>query len=156
MGSGVVAVHLAAAARARHSPRGRADLYLHLFRFIGLAFIAPGVVGPGLDPRWAGAAAYGDLGAALLAGVALLLSGHGVLLRTALWAFSLWGSVDRLRALALGPRYDVPANLHAAYFIPVLGVPLLLWTHGLLFMLLLRRRAPAARRQEDDALDAAG
>ena len=48
--------------------------------------------------------------------------------------------IDLLRAAALGPVYDVVGNLHAAYFIPILGVPLLLWTHLLLLGLLLRRR----------------
>ena len=56
-------------------------------------------------------------------------------------------SVDLLRAAALGPTYGVPEKLHAAFFIPTLGVPLLLCTHLMLFALLLRGArvgAPAA------------
>jgi hypothetical protein len=115
-------------------------LYLHAFRFIGLAFIAPGVVGSGLDMTWARDAALGDVGAAVLALGALAL------IRTrafplALWAFNLWGSFDLLRAAALGPVYDVPPHLNATFFIPVVGVPLLAWTHVAVFARLLRQRA---------------
>jgi hypothetical protein len=119
--------------------RGAAEpiLYLHLFRFVGLAFIMEGVVAPGLDPRWAYPAAFGDLGAALLAGLALL-SGRGFVFRVMLWIFSIWGIFDLIRAAALGPIYSVPAFLHGAYFIPVLGVPLLLWTHAILLVLMFK------------------
>ncbi len=94
-------------------------------------------MGSGLDPGWARDAALGDLGAAVLALVALLL------IRTrafplAVWAFGLWGSFDLLRAAALGPVYDVPPHLGAAFFIPILGVPLLAWTHVAMFAKLLR------------------
>ena len=115
-------------------------LYLHLFRFVGLAFLTPGAVGAGLDPRWAVPAAYGDVGASLLAAFALLAS-RGPLFRPALWLFGLWGTFDLLRAAVLGPAYDVAGRLQSTVFIPTVGVPLLLWTHVVIFALLLR---PAA------------
>src|SRR5919109_1956688 len=46
-------------------------LILHSFRFIGLAFLVPGVVSPDLPPAFAHAAAYGDIVAAMLALLAL-------------------------------------------------------------------------------------
>jgi hypothetical protein len=113
-------------------------LYLHLFRYVGLAFLVPGVVDAGLDARWSHPAAWGDLVAALLAGLALLL-GSGRPFRVALWIFSLWGTIDLLRAAVMGPVFAIVEHLHATYFIVVVGVPLLLWTHGLLFALLIRR-----------------
>jgi hypothetical protein len=120
-------------------------LYLHLFRYIGLAFLIPGVVDSSLATNWSYPAAYGDLMAALLAGLALLLR-TGKYFRIALWVFSLWGTVDLLEAAAMGPIYAIVGHLHATYFIPVIGVPLLLWTHAILFVLLIRRddshRAP--------------
>lgn len=118
-------------------------LYLNLFRFIGLAFLMPGVVAPGLAPEWSHPAAFGDLIAALLAALTLA-SGDGPSFRPTLWLFNLWGSLDLLRALATGPAYDVPAFLQSATFIPVLGVPLLLCAHAMLFILLLRKPAFAA------------
>jgi hypothetical protein len=40
---------------------------LHSFRFIGLAFLVPGVVAPDLPSAFARSAAYGDIVAATLA-----------------------------------------------------------------------------------------
>src|SRR5262249_51660219 len=75
--------------------RPRADalrplLLLHSFRFIGLAFVVPGVVSPDLPAAFARPAAYGDLIAALLALLALaaLRSGPGIAL---VWVFNVWG-----------------------------------------------------------------
>jgi hypothetical protein len=113
-------------------------LYLHLFRYVGLATLVPGVVDSSLDTRWSHPEAIGDLVAALLAGAALLLR-TGRLFRMAVWTFNLWGTIDLLRASVLGPVYGVVEHLDAAYFIIVIGVPLLLWTHGMVFALLLRR-----------------
>src|SRR5262245_20767890 len=124
--------------------RSRADamrplLLLHGFRFIGLAFLVPGVVSPDLPASFARPAAYGDLIAAALALLALagLPSRVGIGL---VWVFNLWGSADLLYAYYLG-RFGVgvePGQLGAAYFIPTVVVPLLLITHGLVFWLLLR------------------
>ena len=47
-------------------------LLFHGTRYIGLAFLIPGVTAEPLDPRFADPAAYGDLLAAILALVALL------------------------------------------------------------------------------------
>src|SRR5579872_2396162 len=72
-------------------------LILHSFRFIGLAFLIPGVVSPDLPAAFAHAAAYGDIIAAILALFALLLlpSAAGV---AAAWIFNLWGLADILNA----------------------------------------------------------
>ena len=48
-------------------------LILHSFRFIGLAVLVPGVVSPELPPAFAYSAAYGDVVAAILALLSLLL-----------------------------------------------------------------------------------
>ena len=75
----------------------RPVLILHSFRFIGLAFLVPGVVSPDLPPAFAHSAAYGDIIAAMLALLALLLlpSAAGV---AAAWIFSLWGTADLFNA----------------------------------------------------------
>lgn len=117
----------------------RPILILHAFRFAGLAFIVPGVVSPNLPPAFAHSAAYGDLGAAALAIIALvfLRSSVGVAL---LWLFNLWGSADLLNAFYEGGRHGLAAgDLGAAYFIVVLFVPLLLITHGIMFRFLLKK-----------------
>ena len=74
----------------------RPALILHSFRFIGLAFLVPGVVSPDLPSAFAHSAAYGDIIAAMLALLALLLlpSAAGV---AAAWTSSLWGTADLCR-----------------------------------------------------------
>jgi len=127
--------------------RSRADalrplLVLHCFRFIGLAFLVPGVVSPELSADFARPAAYGDLIAAILAMLALagLKTRLGILL---VWVFNLWGTADLLYAFYEGNQVGLrPGQLGAAYFIVTVLVPLLLITHGLMFRLLLR--GPAA------------
>src|SRR5919201_1166892 len=71
----------------------RPMLVLHSFRFIGLAFLVPGVVSPDLPSAFAHSAAYGDIGAAILALLALtsLPSAAGVGIA---WLFNVWGTAD--------------------------------------------------------------
>jgi len=117
----------------------RPILHLHLFRYVGLAFLVPGVVGPGLPSGFAAPAAYGDLIAMALAGVALMLGSHRHA-RTAIWVFGVWGFADLLFAFfqgTIGVGIE-PASLGAAWFLPTFAVPLLLWTHVLVFASLMR------------------
>src|SRR5882724_4643544 len=114
-------------------------LILHSFRFIGLAFLVPGVVSPDLPSAFAHSAAYGDMVAAILAllSLASLLRGAGVVIA---WIFNLWGSADLLNAFYQANAAGLMAGqLGATYFLPTLVVPLLLITHGLAFRTLLRR-----------------
>jgi hypothetical protein len=115
-------------------------LILHSFRFMGLAFLVPGVVSPDLPSAFARSAAYGDIIATVLALLALasLPSRAGFVVA---WMFNLWGSADLLNAFyqANSVRLGLHAGqLGATYFIPTVFVPLLLITHGLMFRILLR------------------
>ncbi len=135
--------------------RPRADalrplLLLHAFRFIGLAFLVPGVVSASLPAAFARPAAYGDLAASLLAFVALaaLSSRIGTI---AVWLFNLVGTADLLLAFYNGNRTGLgadPGVQGVLFFVPTVLVPLLLVTHLLVFRLLLgadpqRRTSPA-------------
>jgi hypothetical protein len=114
----------------------RPILALHSFRFIGLAFLVPGVVSPDLPSAFAQSAAYGDLVAAALAllSLASLRSAAGVAI---VWLFNLWGTADLFDAFYQANHAGLTAGqLGAAYFIPTLVVPLLLVTHGLAFRVL--------------------
>jgi hypothetical protein len=136
----------------RRLPRAdalRPLLVFHSFRFIGLAFIVPGVVSPDLPAAYARPAAYGDLIAAVLALLALagLRTRFGWVL---VWAFSLWGSADLVRAFYEGNEIGLPVQagrLGSTYFLVVVVVPLLLITHGLIFRLLLRNDDAIAARK---------
>jgi len=123
----------------------RPILLFHSFRFVGLAFLIPGVVSQGLPHEFARPAAYGDLATALLAllAFAALPGKPGIVL---VWAFNLLGTADLLNAFYEGNRTAVgidPGLQGAAYFIPTLLVPLLLITHGLVFRILLRKEGAA-------------
>src|SRR5271154_4208812 len=65
-------------------------LILHSFRFLGLAFLVPGVVSADLPSVFAHSAAYGDVIAAILALLALLLLPRATGIAVA-WIFNLWG-----------------------------------------------------------------
>src|SRR5215469_6051091 len=122
----------------------RPVLILHSFRFIGLAFLVPGVVSPDLPSAFAHSAAYGDIIAAILALLALisLPSASGVVIA---WIFNLWGTADLFNAFYQANHAGLmPGQLGATYFIPTLIVPLLLITHGLGFRILLGHEKESA------------
>src|SRR5436853_7132157 len=120
----------------------RAIATLHSFRFFGLVFILPGVVGPNLPADFAAFAAYGDFATGLLAILALLT----VRLRPLFWlfvvAFNLVGAadiiIDYYHATQAGPP-ALAGELGAAYAIPIIYVPLLMITHIVALYWLLRR-----------------
>ncbi len=122
-------------------------LILHSFRFIGLAFLVPGVVSPDLPTAFSHSAAYGDIIAAILALFSLLLlpSAAGV---AAAWIFSLWGTADLFNAFYQANHAGLMAGqLGATYFIPTFIVPLLLITHGLGFRILLQHQPERAMQE---------
>jgi hypothetical protein len=114
-------------------------LFVHATRYVGLVFLVPSVVPPGLPGAFAKPAAYGDLIAALLALLAIVALRYewpGALALT--WLFNLIGVADLFYAVAQGLRLDV--QLGAAYYIPILAVPALFITHAMIFLLLGRSR----------------
>jgi hypothetical protein len=119
-------------------------LFLHSFRFIGLAFLVPGVVSPELPSAFARSAAYGDIVAAILAllSLQLLPSAGGIALA---WIANVWGAADILNAFYQANHAGLLAGqLGAAFFLPTLVVPLLLITHGLAFRILLQHHTVSA------------
>jgi hypothetical protein len=122
-------------------------LILHSFRFVGLAFLVPGAVSPDLPSAFAHSAAYGDIIAAILALLSLLLLQSAAGVATA-WIFSLWGSADILNAFYQANHAGLLAGqLGAAFFLPTLVVPLLLITHGLAFRILLQHQPEPAMQE---------
>ncbi|MGO6902402.1 hypothetical protein ACCS96_18850 [Rhizobium ruizarguesonis] len=126
----------------------RAIATLHSFRFFGLVFLLPGVVGPNLPASFATYAAFGDLAAGLLAVLALVT----IRMRPVFWlfvvAFNLVGMGDLVLDYYHAIQAGLPARageLGAAYAIPIIYVPLLMITHVFASYLLLRPLAKAAR-----------
>jgi hypothetical protein len=116
---------------------------LHSFRFFGLVFVVPGVVGPNLPVDFSLFAAYGDFATGLLAMLALLT----VRVRPLFWlfvvAFNVVGAVDIIVDYYHGIQFNLATlagELGAAYVIPIIYVPLLMITHVVAFYLLARPR----------------
>src|SRR5499427_416531 len=72
----------------------RAIATLHSFRFFGLVFMVPGVVGPNLPAGFATFAAYGDFVTGVLAILALLTARIRPLFWPLVIAFNLVGAAD--------------------------------------------------------------
>jgi hypothetical protein len=122
-------------------------LILHSFRFIGLSMLVPGVVSPDLPAAFAHSAAYGDIIAAILALLSLLLLPSTAGIASA-WIFNLWGTADLFNAFYQANHAGLLAGqLGAAFFLPTLIVPLLLITHGLVFRILLQHQPEPAMQE---------
>jgi len=126
----------------------RAIATLHSFRFFGLVFIVPGVVGPNLPGSFATFAAYWDLATGVLAILALLT----VRIRPLFWllvvAFNLVGAIDLILDYYHATQVGLPAlagQLGATYAIPIIYVPVLMITHVVAFYLLLRPQPQVVR-----------
>ena len=124
----------------------------HSFRFFGLVFILPGVVGPNLPAGFATFAAYADF----VTGVLALLALVTVRVRPLFWlfivAFNLVGMVDILIDYYHAVKLGLPAlagQLGAAYAIPILYVPMLMITHFVALYWLLRPQLRATPAQLD-------
>jgi hypothetical protein len=132
----------------------RAIATLHSFRFFGLVFMLPGVVGPNLPVSFAAFAAYWDLATGVLAIFALL----AVRIRPLFWlfvvAFNLVGVIDLILDYYHATQVGLPAlagQLGATYAIPIIYVPVLMITHVVAFYLLLRPQPNAVRALAGDA-----
>ena len=122
----------------------RAIATLHGFRFFGLVFLLPGVVGPELPARFANFAAYGDFATGLLALFALLAFRVRPLFWLFVAAFNVVGFADLVGDYAHAVQLGLPAmagQLGAMYVVPVIYVPLLMITHVAALVLVLRRRS---------------
>jgi hypothetical protein len=125
----------------------RAIATLHSFRFFGLVFILPGVIGPNLPAGFAAFAAYWDFATGILAMLALLT----VRIRPLFWlfvvAFNLVGTIDLVLDYYHAVQAGLPAlagQLGVTYAIPIIYVPILMITHVVALYWLVRPQPKAA------------
>ena len=119
---------------------------VHSFRFFGLVFILPGVVGANLPAGFAPFAAYWDFATGILAILALLTTRIRPLFWFFVVAFNLVGATDIIVDYYHAIRGNLPAvagQLGATYVIPVIYVPFLMITHVVALYWLAR---PAVRQ----------
>jgi hypothetical protein len=121
---------------------------VHSFRFFGLVFILPGIVGPNLPASFAVFAAYGDFATGVLAILALLTARIRPLFWSFVIAFNLVGATDLIVDYYHAVRAGLPAiagQLGAAYAIPIIYVPVLMITHAVALYWLVRPQASSIR-----------
>ncbi|HUB00932.1 MAG TPA: hypothetical protein VMA34_21555 [Terracidiphilus sp.] len=114
---------------------------IHSFRFFGLVFILPGIIGPHLPGGFATFAAYGDFATGLLALLALLTARIRPLFWSLVVAFNVVGAADILVDYYHASRLGLPfvaGQLGATYVIPIVYVPMLMITHAVALYWLAR------------------
>jgi hypothetical protein len=127
----------------------RAIATLHSFRFFGLVFLLPGVVGANLPDGFAVDAAYGDFTTGVLAILALLFFRIRPLFWLFIVGFNLVGTADLILAYYHAIQSGVPAlagQFGAVYAVPIIYVPLLMITHVAAFYLLVRAQSKTTAR----------
>lgn len=120
---------------------------IHSFRFFGLVFILPGVVGPQLPAAFTVFAAWGDFATGILALLALLTARVRPLFWFFVVAFNVAGATDILVDYYHAVRLGLPAmagQLGATYIIPILYVPMLMITHAVALYWLARPQRGSA------------
>jgi hypothetical protein len=119
-------------------------LLLHGLQHLGLMFLAPGAIYPGMPLEFAGPAAFGDLLAAALAIIAIpaVATGSSVA-RILVFVFNLEGTLDLIAAIVLANVNRAAPYMGPAYWIPAFWVPALLVTHYVTFLVLRYHRNAA-------------
>jgi hypothetical protein len=127
---------------------------IHSFRFFGLVFILPGVVGPHLPSGFATFAAYGDFATGVLAILALLTVRIRPLFWLFVFAFNLVGAADIILDYYHATQVGLPTmagELGSTYAITIIYVPVLMITHFVAFYWLVGPRSKADRALATDA-----
>jgi hypothetical protein len=118
-------------------------LFVHVFRYLGMTLLVPGMVDPKLPREILFNTAYGDLIAAALALVSIFALRSnwriGVLFA---WAFNMWGFVDLLNALRSVLQVNLPSyNLGTVWYIYTFYAPLVIFSHLMIFWILIKSRS---------------
>ena len=116
-------------------------LLLEASRYVGMTFLASGVILKGMPEAFAYPAAYGDLVTSLLAFASLYAVVHGLrATRLLLWTLTIVGTIDLFGAIIMATISGAPAYMGAAWWIPTLWVPLSLVGHYVIFVLLRQKK----------------
>src|ERR1700746_2890540 len=115
-------------------------LLLHSTRHLGVMFLTRGATYPGLPQEFAYPPAFGVFITSIIgfAAIPLGLRGSGFA-KPIVWTFNIFGTIDLLAAITTATIYNAPVAMGPAYWIPAVGVPLLLVVHYVCFFFLLGR-----------------
>lgn len=110
-------------------------------RVNGLMFLIPGLVSQDLPKAFATPTAYGDLGAACLALLALWsLRAENALATPMVWLFNIEGTLDLIYAnISTFKDHVDPSYLGVSYYLAALNVPAMMVVHVVIFIYLIAR-----------------
>jgi hypothetical protein len=118
-------------------------VFVHVFRYVGMTLLVPGMIDPKLPRAFLFDAAYGDLIAATLALAsifALRSNWRGAL--PLVWVFNIWGFVDLLNGVRGLLRLNVASfNLGTVWYIYTFYAPVVLASHLMIFWILFKSSA---------------
>ncbi|MFF6993165.1 hypothetical protein [Streptomyces sp. NPDC010273] len=123
-------------------------LFVHVFRYVGMALLDKGMVVPRLPHGFLYGAAYGDLIAAALSLAsifALRSSWRGA--TPLVWVANTWGFVDLLNGIRGVIETNVPSyDLASFWYVYTFYAPIVIVSHGLIFAILLKNHFEGAHR----------
>jgi hypothetical protein len=117
--------------------------FVHVFRYVGMTLLVPGMIDPRLPRDFLNSAAYGDLIAAALAlaSIAALRSNWRVAIPL-VWVFNTWGFVDLLNGVRGVLQLNVPSfNLGTVWYIYTFYAPVVIASHLMIFGILFKARS---------------
>lgn len=118
-------------------------LFVHVFRYVGMTLLVPGMVDSKLPRDMLSNTAYGDLIAAALAIASIFaLRSDSRVAIPLVWLFSIWGFVDMLSALRGVLQVNLPSfDLGTFWYIYTFYAPVVLISHLLIFAILFKSRS---------------
>ncbi len=118
-------------------------LFVHVFRYVGMTLLVPGMVDPGLPREFLSSAAYGDLLAAALALASIFaLRSNWRFAIPLVWLANTWGFVDLLNGIRGVLQINVPRfHLGTAWYIYTFYAPIVIISHLMIFWILIQSRS---------------
>ena len=118
-------------------------VFVHVFRYVGMTLLVPGMIDPKLPRAFLLNAAYGDLIAAALALVCIFVLRRNWPVAIALvWVFTTWGFVDLLNGVRGLVELNVASfNLGTIWYVYTFYAPVVLASHLMIFWILAKSKS---------------
>jgi len=115
-------------------------LFVHVFRYVGMTLLVPGMVDSKLPTEFLSSAAYGDLLEAALALTSIFaLRNNWRAAIPLVWVANTWGFLDLLNGIRGVLQLNVPSfNLATSWYIYTFYAPLVIVSHLMIFRILVK------------------
>jgi len=118
-------------------------LFVHVFRYVGMTELVPGMIDPKLPAAFVYSAAYGDLLEAALALLSIFaLRTNWRFALPLVWVANTWGFLDLLNGVRGVLQLNVPGfNLNTLWYVYTFYAPAVLISHVMIFCVLVKSRS---------------